>query len=199
MAKFGARVEIRPHPLRVVQRESGKAGRKRMRHRMILGLVLGALLGVACHHQGGRAYYGSTYTYQAVAEPPQQTGEVEQRPAPPPPATMTPAAVMPEPPLLPTIASSAAGDEVRGSDGTVGWRVTIAASADEFLRLERRLTENPSCEVEVRPREEMLREMRATCGGVHLFLRVDTGHVYRLCAAGTDVRTCLQLWWKYGQ
>ncbi len=80
------------------------------------------------------------------------------------------------------------GHGVKGSDGSFGWR-SKAANVDEAFSHATALVEMHGCAMLSRDAEA-----RADCGGVHVLIRRDPEHLYRLCEADTDRGRCAQTW-----
>jgi hypothetical protein len=80
------------------------------------------------------------------------------------------------------------GHGVKGSDGSYGWR-SRAANVDEAYGHQVALAEMHGCAMLSRDSEA-----RADCGGVHILVRRDPDHLYRLCEGGTDRSRCAEVW-----
>ena len=77
---------------------------------------------------------------------------------------------------------------VEGSDGTFGWKRTVANADAEIHRVSGLLTK--TCRVENYGYDET----QAACPSARLLVRRDDTHVYLLCARGTDRKACEQTW-----
>jgi hypothetical protein len=78
--------------------------------------------------------------------------------------------------------------EVSGSDGSYGWQRSCNADV-EIHRLSERMAQR-GCQFESYGYDET----KAMCAGVHVVLRRDATHVYRLCPAGVDRAACQAAW-----
>jgi hypothetical protein len=141
---------------------------------LILAAAAMAGCGVRVHYTyRGYAYgYGHYYGYSTSHG---STGIVWNQPAPPPNVIAAPA--------------PATGElEVTGSDGSYGWEKTCNADVEQH-RISEQMARK-GCTFESYGYDET----RAVCGGVHVLLRRDATHVYRLCPAGTDKQVCMNAW-----
>lgn len=146
-----------------------------MKH--LSSLLLLAAAGCAIH-AGGYGGYSTSYGSSGIVYNPPTT------PAPSPTAPVPVAAVT----TTSAPAPGPLGSEVQGSDGTFGWRANgddaTFASANDAL-------DRAGCRVDGAQPSETLAECS---GGVHVLLRRDPSHVYRLCASGVDRAQCATTW-----
>lgn len=139
------------------------------------GLVLLLALAGCRVHAGYAGGIGYSTSYGS-------SGVVYNQPGPPQQVQAAPMAAAPPGPL---------GAEVRGSDGSFGWRVPGDEAA--FTRADG-LVVRYGCRVDSAQPAETLAE----CAGVKVLLRRDPSHVYRLCVGGTDRAQCLTTWTQIG-
>ena len=170
---------------------------------LVIGLTFGVLSAACYYHRPygyryGYGYSGGYYqqpTYTAYSQPQStqqqvvvegQTGQataVVQTQAPPPAQGVSV-----------TATATVAGEGIAGSDGTRGWRVAVQQPQAEFQRLAQ-VAARANCQVE----SSNANEVRAVCGGnVHIMVRFDQQHVYKLCAPNTDPNMCAQVWSSFG-
>lgn len=158
---------------------------------LVIGLGVLALAGCRYHRYGyGYGYYGS-YSYQPTYAQPQPQGTVADPSQPPPQGPDG----QPQPQgVQVTATATVQGEGISGSDGTRGWRVVVKAPEQEFQRLGQ-VAAKLNCQVEGSTQTEF----RAVCNpNVHILLRFDQQHVYKLCAPNTDAKVCAQVWSSFG-
>lgn len=161
---------------------------------LVLGLTFGVLVG--CYHRPyGRyqyGYYGQQPTYsttygQPQAQPVQQPegavqGTEQAQPVGQPQGVQV------------TATATVSGEGIAGSDGTRGWRVVVGSPQQEFQRLAQ-VAAQANCQVE----SSTASELKAVCNGnVHIVVRFDQQHVYKLCGPNTDPNVCAQVWSGFG-
>jgi hypothetical protein len=78
--------------------------------------------------------------------------------------------------------------EVTGSDGSYGWQRSCNADV-EIHQLSEQMAKH-GCTFESYGYDET----RAVCSGVHVLLRRDATHIYRLCPPSTDRAVCTNAW-----
>lgn len=155
---------------------------------LVIALGVGVLATTGCYYRHragyGYGYYGA-YSYQPTYAQPQ--GTVAGQPPPQGPDGQ------PQPQGV-QVTAQMQGEGIAGSDGTRGWRVVVQAPQQEFQRLGQ-VAAQAHCQVEGSTQSEM----RAVCnGGVHIVVRFDQQHIYKLCAPNTDQQVCAQFWSSFG-
>ena len=164
-----------------------------------LVIGLGALTLAGCygyHHRYGYGYgYYGSYSYQpyAYAQPQPQGAPVEGTVQGQPP----PQGAEGQPPpqgVQVQATTQVAGEGIAGSDGTRGWRVVVQAPEQEYQRIGQ-VAARLNCHIEGSTQTEM----RAVCNpNVHIVVRFDQQHIYKLCAPNTDPNVCAQVWSTFG-
>ena len=160
---------------------------------LVLGLTFG-VLAAGCYYHRPYARYGygrygyyqqptySAYTYptaQPVQQQPPVAVEGTVQPTQPPPTG-----------VQVTATATVNGEGIAGSDGTRGWRVVVQSPQQEFQRLAQ-VAAQANCQIE----SSTAQELRAVCNpNVHIVVRFDQQHVYKLCAPNTDPSVCAQVW-----
>ena len=160
---------------------------------LVLGLTFGTLAAGCYYHRpyarygyGAYGYYQSptysAYTYPTAQPVQQQPVQVE--------GTVGPTQPPPPQGVQVTATATVNGEGIAGSDGTRGWRVVVQSPEQEFQRLAQ-VAAQAHCQIE----SSTAQELRAVCGGnVHIVMRFDQQHVYKLCAPNTDPSMCAQVW-----
>lgn len=164
---------------------------------LVLGLTVGAL-SVGCYYH--RPYYRYGYGYGYYQQPTYTTTYQDPNAQPvqqqPPPQGTVEGTVQTAPPptgVTVTATATVSGEGISGSDGTHGWRVVVQSPQQEFQRLSQ-VAAQQNCQVEA----STAQEVRAVCNGVHIVVRFDQQHVYKLCAPNTDVQVCARVWSAFG-
>jgi hypothetical protein len=151
---------------------------------LVIGLSLGVLT-AACYRHRYYGYYGG-YTYQPAYAQPGQQGQQQGQPQGQEQQGQQGVQV--------TATATVSGEGITGSDGTRGWRVVVQAPQQEFQRLGQAAAA-AHCQVEGSTNTEV----KAVCNGnVHIIVRFDQQHVYKLCAPNTDANVCAQVWSSFG-
>jgi hypothetical protein len=162
---------------------------------VVIALGVGVLATAGCyrHRYGyGYGYYGS-YSYQPTVQTeggPQAQGAPQGQPQGDPNQQPQPQGQG----VQVTATATVTGEGITGSDGTRGWRVVVQAPQHEFQRLGQAAA-RLNCKVEGSNNNEF----RAVCNpNVHILLRFDQQHVYKLCAPNTDANACATVWASFG-
>ena len=165
-----------------------------MGSRFLVIASLGVLSLAGCYYHRrygyGYGYYGA-YSYQPTTYgQPQATVEGQVQP---PPQEGQPGQPQPQGVQV-TATAQVQGEGISGSDGTRGWRVVVQSPQQEFQRLGQ-VAAHANCQVEGSNQSEF----RALCNGnVHIVVRFDQQHIYKLCGPNTDAQVCAQVWSSFG-